>query len=169
MRILSLVLVSLLTIEGCGRSPATSVERAVMVDVLAKEVQADYPDVRHLSARDLMVLLDDREEVLLVDVRGDAERAVSTLPGAISQSDFEVLAEDIGGRTVVAYCTIGVRSSRFAREMKQRGIEVTNLNGSILAWTHAGGSLVAEGQETHRLHVYGPRWDLAAEGYEGVW
>jgi hypothetical protein len=41
---------------------------------------------------------------------------------------------------------------------------------SLLAWSHAGGPLVdGEGRPTKRLHVFGARWDLAAEGYEPVW
>ena len=75
----------------------------------------------------------------------------------------------MSGRRIVAYCTIGVRSSNFAREMAELGIEVSNLSGSILAWTHEGGALESDGRETERVHVYGPRWDLAADGYEMVW
>lgn len=43
------------------------------------------------------------------------------------------------------------------------------LEGSIVAWTHIEGSLVSGDVPTRRVHVYGPRWDLAASGYESVW
>jgi sodium/bile acid cotransporter 7 len=53
--------------------------------------------------------------------------------------------------------------------MGRRGVDVLNLEGSVLAWTHAGGPLVRDGVSTKRLHVYGRRWNLAADGYETVW
>ena len=47
---------------------------------------------------------------------------------------------------------------------------VQNLAGSMLAWTHADGELVdSDGNPTKRLHVFGKRWNLAADGYEGIW
>jgi sodium/bile acid cotransporter 7 len=169
MRTPTLVLTLLAALAGCSEGPSTAGGRSAAVDDLVQEVHADFPDVKHVTARDLMDLLEDPDGVLLVDVRTEAERAISTIPGAISQSEFEARREDYSDRTIVAYCTIGVRSSRFAREMKELGLEVANLDGSILAWTHEGGTLVSDGRETTRVHVYGARWDLAAEGYETIW
>ena len=71
--------------------------------------------------------------------------------------------------TAVAYCTIGHRSSEYAERQAVAGRRVLNLTGSILAWTHAGGPLVAESGPTTRLHVYGSDWNLAPERYETVW
>ena len=70
---------------------------------------------------------------------------------------------------MVAYCTVGARSSTYARRMGRKGVPVLNLEGSLLAWTHAGGELTDGSSPTKRLHVFGPRWNLAADGYEGVW
>ena len=143
--------------------------RAAMLRMV-EGIKADYPDVRTISADGLRAALAS-EDILLVDVRTDEERGVSTLPGAISARDFEArLAELIGdGRTVVAYCTIGARSSAYARKMAGRGVEVLNLEGSVLAWTHAGGEFATPTGPTRRLHVYGRRWNLAADGYETIW
>lgn len=169
MRTLSLALASLLLLAGCGGGPDTTEDRAAAVDALVQDLHLDYPGVVNVSPRELMSLLEEPDRVVLVDVRTEGERGVSTIPGAISRMEFESSIEDLGDRRVVAYCTIGARSSQFAREMAELGIEVANLDGSILAWTHAGGPLVSDGEETNRLHVYGSRWNLVPAGYEAVW
>ncbi|MDE2752464.1 MAG: rhodanese-like domain-containing protein, partial [Gemmatimonadota bacterium] len=92
-----------------------------------------------------------------------------TLPGAITSEEFEARLQELADRTVVAYCTIGRRSSEYVRRMARRGVDMLNLEGSVLAWTHAGGQLVNDGVPTRRLHVYGRRWNLAADGYQTIW
>ena len=107
---------------------------------------------------------------MLVDARTPEEQAVSMLPGAITQQEFERRAEDFKGRRVVAYCTIGYRSGEYTEALRADGWDAHNLSGSILAWTHAGQPLeTPDGAPTKRLHIYGPKWDLAAEGYETVY
>ena len=91
------------------------------------------------------------------------------IPGAISRDDFDADRARYAGSRIVAYCTIGARSGEFAAEIQQQGWKVRNLEGSILAWTHAGGELVGPDGPTKKVHVYGRRWNLAADGYEAVW
>ena len=91
------------------------------------------------------------------------------LPGAIRQSDFEARRDEFRNATVVTYCTAGYRSGLYAKQLMGEGFEVKNLAVSVLAWTHAGGSLVHDGEDTKRVHTYGPDWNLVAEGYEAVW
>ncbi len=142
--------------------------RRIVLEQMVQEIREDYPDVATISAAALRDAL-STEDFVLVDVRTDRERRVSTLPGAITGEEFESRLEELAGRAVVAYCTIGRRSSDYVRKMGKRGVEVLNLQGSILAWTHMGGRLVNAGIPTDRLHVYGRRWNLAADGYETIW
>lgn len=148
----------------------TEAGRRALVERMAAEIRADHPDVATITAAALKDSLADGN-FILVDVRTDKERAVSTLPGAIAAKDFEARMEELlaEGRTVVAYCTIGARSSSYARRMGKRGIRMLNLEGSVLAWTHAGGEFVIGSAPTRRVHVYGRSWNLAADGYETVW
>ncbi|MDH3222478.1 MAG: rhodanese-like domain-containing protein [Gemmatimonadota bacterium] len=169
MRLVLLAAVGAGFLAGCDRGSRPEAERLRTVHEMIEEIRGDFPDVSTVSVGELMELMQTPDGVVLVDVRTEEERSVSTLPGALSPADFESAAHELGGRTVVAYCTIGVRSSRFAREMAALGLEVSNLEGSILAWTHEGGALVTGGRETSRVHVYGPSWALAADGYETVW
>ena len=106
---------------------------------------------------------------MLVDVRPLAEREVSMIPGAVLAETVEANLGSYTGRPIVAYCTIGARSGLWARKFSRRGLDVSNLRGGILAWTHIGGALVDADGLTTRVHVYGASWDLAADGYEAVW
>lgn len=155
---------------AAGQSRDGEAGRRALLERSIQAIMADHPDVATISASALLSALPS-EDFVLVDVRTGRERAVSTLPGAISASDFEERLAELGaeGKTVVAYCTVGARSSDYARKMGRRGVEVLSLEGSILAWTHAGGDLVSRTGPTRRVHVYGRRWNLAANGYETVW
>lgn len=147
---------------------ASQDERQRTLEGMVSRVGRRFPDVKTISAAALRERLPD-DDTVLVDVRSPAERAVSTLPGAITPEEFEDRLDDLGDCTVVAYCTLGARSSRYARRMGKRGVPVLNLKGSLLAWTHTGGELTDGSSPTNRVHVFGPRWNLAADGYEGVW
>lgn len=48
--------------------------------------------------------------IVLVDVRSQAEQAVSVIPGAITAQQYEVGTDRYAGKTVVPYCTVGGRS-----------------------------------------------------------
>ena len=155
---------------ACAQSRDGEAGRKLVLEQRVGEIKADHPDVATITATALKEALPTGNFVL-VDVRTEKERAVSTLPGAISEKVFEERLDELmaEGRTVVAYCTIGARSSSYARQMGKRGIKVLNLEGSVLAWTHARGDFVSDAGPTRRVHVYGRRWNLAADGYETVW
>ncbi len=131
-------------------------------------VDREFPDVEAATVEQVGRWL-EKDSVVLVDVREARERAVSTIPGAIGREEFERDPDRFAGRAVVAYCTIGHRSADYARRMTAAGHRVLNLRGSLLAWVRAGGPLVRDGAPTRELHVYGPRWDLAPEGWRTVW
>ena len=143
-------------------------DKRVKLDGMISQVSRRYPDVGTISAAALRERL-PANDIVLVDVRSPAERVVSTLPGAITPEELEARLDELGDCTVVAYCTVGARSSKYARRMGRRGVPVVNLEGSLLAWTHAGGELANGSSPTRRLHVFGPKWNLAADDYEGVW
>ncbi len=105
---------------------------------------------------------------VLVDVREPHERRVSMLPGAITKEDFERHSARYRSWLVVPYCTIGLRSGLYTREIRDRGFEVRNLAGSALAWAHAGLPFEASGKATRRVHVYNADWNLLPSGYEPV-
>ena len=143
-------------------------DRRRALEGMVAQVSRRFPDVGTITATSLSERV-PTGDVVLVDVRSPAERAVSILPGAITPEELDERLDELGDRTVVAYCTVGARSSAYARRMGKRGVAVLNLEGSLLAWTHAGGELADGSSPTNRVHVFGRKWNLAADGYEGVW
>ncbi|MEM9556703.1 MAG: rhodanese-like domain-containing protein [Acidobacteriota bacterium] len=162
-------------------------KRRDAVDRLApikQKVRTDFPEVPQLSVDALAAMLErqDPEEPgapLLLDVREPEEFVVSHLPGALrvdprtadsqtGDSQTEPLPEELTraldaavatGRPIVAYCSVGYRSSRLAAALRARGVEAVNLEGSIFEWAARGESLVGPGGETTRVvHPYSPAW-----------
>lgn len=107
----------------------------------------------------------EEDSLLLVDVRGARESAVSVIPGAITRAQYEKDPDAYAGRCVVPYCTVGFRSARYTDRLIRRGVSSANFRGSIMAWAGAGLPLVTvDGQPTLRLHTWSSRI-RAPEGY----
>jgi molybdopterin/thiamine biosynthesis adenylyltransferase/rhodanese-related sulfurtransferase len=96
-----------------------------------------------ISARELADLLadnDDSANLLLVDVRGNDERAIAGIPGArgIHLDEFRSGAAVLQipfEQPVVILCRSGARSEEAARILIEAGHpDVRNLSGGVLAW-----------------------------------
>lgn len=129
-------------------------------DVRAK-VRAKYPTVRQLSTAELAAWLADtnRPPPMLLDVRTEAEHAVSHLPGARRVDPRSSASQIAGalesGRPVVTYCSVGYRSSQIAARLQKAGLtNVFNLDGSIFQWANEGRPLEQEGKPTKLVHPY---------------
>lgn len=142
-------------------------DRQILAGMMA-ENRREFPDAEEVDVTKV-VELTKQQHCVLVDVRTEAERNISIIPGAISAAEFERTIKAHTGKTVVCYCTIGYRSAKYADAMKRRGIAVASFNGSIVAWCQAGQKLTTpEGRETNRVHVYGSQWDLIPPDYVSV-
>lgn len=131
--------------------------------------RSSFPNIGEISAEELAPLLAEGK-VIVVDVREPEEREVSVLTGSITKEEFESTLGSPGAKKVVVYCTIGYRSGEYVEELMSKGIVAFNLEGSILAWVHAGQQVVTpEGNETKRVHVYSEKWNLLPQGFEAVW
>jgi sodium/bile acid cotransporter 7 len=140
---------------------------AGVVQTLYEGFRADFAQVPEVTVAELMA---QPHRWVLVDVRTPEEQAVSRLPGAVLANQVEADAAAYRGKELLAYCTIGARSGEWAELWRSRGLQVSNLPGSVLAWTQAGGALVdPAGQPTKRVHVYSAAWNFAGEGYDPVW
>ena len=128
---------------------------------MKREVRSRFPEVAQLSTGELAAWLGDskRAQPVLLDVRTEKEFAVSHLHGAIrvepSAKADEVLARLPAGRPVVAYCSVGYRSSAVAERLKKAGVvTVYNLEGSIFQWANEGRPLEAHGHPADKVHPY---------------
>jgi len=166
---LSLALLAVTFVVGCAAVvPRSDEEKLARIGEMVVALEDRFPDVETITVEEVGRLL-EKDSVVLVDIREPREREISMIPGAITAEEFEAAPERYADVAVVAYCTIGHRSSEYAERLISEGYPVLNLSGSILSWTHAGGPLVGPDGTTRRLHVYGSNWDLAPAAYEADW
>ena len=159
----------LVAVAGCaGQAAMTDEEKLARVEEMVEEVERRFPEVEAVTVEEVGRLL-ETGSVVLVDARAPREREISWIPGSITSEEFEQDPDRYAELTVVAYCTIGHRSSEYAKRRNEEGRPVLNLRGSLLAWAHAGAPLVGPDGPTHRLHVYGETWNLAPARYETIW
>jgi rhodanese-related sulfurtransferase len=103
--------------------------------------------VASIRASDLHRRLEQREMLVILDVREDEERALCLLPlpdsaihlhvpmGTIP-AQFESIREASRARPIVVYCHLGMRSMVVAQWLAGRGVhDVHNLEGGIDAWS----------------------------------
>ena len=108
---------------------------------MVEEVERRFPEVEAVTVEEVGRLL-ETGSVVFVDARAEREREISWIPGAITSEEFEQDPDRYADRTIVAYCTIGHRSSEYAKRQNEEGRRVLNLRGSLLSWAHAGAPLV---------------------------
>lgn len=126
-----------------------------------------YPKIEHISTQRLADL--PAQSVLLFDVRESPEFAVSHLPHAIQISPkmkaSELLnryREQMAGKTVVFYCSLGERSSKLAEKVLAAETETTfniaNLEGGIFKWHNEQRSVVSSAGPTNQIHPFNGFW-----------
>ncbi len=145
----------------------TEEEKKKAVYKMYEEYKKEFSSVGDMIPQKAMSLMEEGR-VLFVDVRKPAEIKVSMLPGAISKKEYLKAPIKFKNKTVVAYCTIGYRSGKFAEEMTNKGILVYNLKGGVLVWVLEAGKVFDASGESKRVHVYGEKWNYLPEGYEAV-
>ena len=101
---------------------------------------------RSIPPEDAFVLLKDRRNVYLLDVRTQQEYRQAHLVDAhlipIDQVERR-LAELPRDRPILVYCAVGSRSAQVFSFLARRGFgEVYNLDGGIYAWAQRGYPLV---------------------------
>jgi len=120
-----------------------------------------------MPAEDFLAL--DPAKTRLLDIREPEEYGVSRLPGAIWVSpdiDAEsalIQIGDVTGKHIVVYCSVGVRSSRFAErtqnELRKMGaISVSNLEQGIFGWHNDQRALINAKGKTDAVHPYDAKW-----------
>lgn len=154
--------------EGVSLRHPDITQRRETLKQMMEQNRREFSDVDQVDVVDLIQLM-KQHNVVTVDVRTDAERRVSIIPGAISAAEFARANFKHVDRPVICYCTIGYRSAMYAQAMKQRGVSISSFNGSIIAWCQAGQQLITpNGRDTKNVHIYGPKWNLLPPEYKAV-
>ncbi|MDA8563372.1 rhodanese-like domain-containing protein, partial [Mariniblastus sp.] len=129
--------------------------------ILQRFMMAAPPTISTQEIRNLLADGTRNSNFVIVDVRSEAEVSVSVIPSAISRAEFERTAADHQGKEIITYCTIGVRSGRFAKKLIQQGWKARNYKGSIIDWCKNKLPLVThDGEETQQVHTYSARYSV---------
>lgn len=104
--------------------------------------------VEKIDAGTLRHWLDAGRPVVVVDVRGEDDRAGGTIPGSVHFNAIQALksgdadamnAFDVPpGACVVTVCNLGHAAGTAARLLRERGIDAVSLGGGMSAWAAAG-------------------------------
>ena len=129
-------------------------------------VRSEFPGVDHVSAEELrrsLSLESNRKTPILLDVRTAEEYEVSHLPGAIRvdpESDLPDFLKTLDHEApVVAYCSVGYRSSRLVERLEREGFQnAKNLEGSIFEWANKGYPVERDGTPVEEVHPYDAEW-----------
>lgn len=167
LRILCLLLGAWVGLPGAATVFADTADELSKVEA---DVRQTYADVQHMSPDELEAQLVAPRPPLVFDSRSEAEFAVSHIDGArhvdpgIWASTFRRrFGDELKGRTVVIYCSVGVRSSRLAARIadlaKDAGAAgVFNLEGGLFRWHNEGRALVGPNGPTDEIHPYDAQW-----------
>lgn len=155
---------------GQAREPFT-------LDAVRVQVQQDYASVAQISGDKLKDAL-PKGNTLLLDVREKDEYAVSHIPGAQrvdpdmwTSTFLKAFKNKARGKTVVFYCSVGVRSSQLAASvqaaLKESGARaVYNLDGGVFAWHNAKRPLVNANGPTDYVHPFDSHWGTLVDRRE---
>ncbi|MBB3156334.1 UPF0176 protein [Microbacterium proteolyticum] len=132
----------------------------LLVKVKREIIRMDRPEVRPQDGRAPAVSPDtlrrwldrgaddDGRDVVLVDTRNAFEVDYGTFAGATDWrierfTQFPDAAsahrDDLAGKTVVSFCTGGIRCEKAALYLRSEGVEAYQLDGGILGWFDAQG------------------------------
>lgn len=164
------ILVFSVTALGCQNTEIHS-DAAKLQKILAmySNYAQEFPLVEGITVEELQRLQRQAKDLVVVDVRSPQEQAISQIPGAITIEEFENNLKQYTQNTVIAYCTIGYRSGKYAEKWRQQGVKILNLEGSLLAWSHIQGKLIDGNGMTNKVHVFGRQWQLTGQNYQPVW
>ena len=126
----------------------------------------DRPDVTRLTADELQAKRRGASALIVLDVRGANEYAISHLEGSVrvgpevdAAQIRRLLRGKLRGATVVFYCTAGVRSEAIAQKseplLRAAGARsVASLSDGIIGWSNAGLPLVDRNGRTQLVHTF---------------
>ncbi len=136
---------------------------AVTWEGITGKIHREFPDVPRLTTRELSHWLAARERAkpLLLDVRTEAEFAVSHLAGAqrVDPGARAASLKALKDAPIVTYCSVGYRSAAFAKRLQAAGFtKVRNLEGSVFQWANEGRPLADARGPAVKVHPYNRQW-----------
>ena len=155
----ALLLLFCLFVASCSNRHAT-----VDWDSIEHTIATEFPNIRQLTTEELSdILRDDSKEVMLLDVREEAEVEVSHLLGAVRVNSVREAASLIASAPqhtiIVAYCSVGYRSAELVAQLNKVSTrEVYNLKGSLFQWANEQRPVYRGTERVTTVHPFNERW-----------
>lgn len=140
------------------------------LQTIQQDIEADFATIRHIGSAELQELQSKPDGPLLFDVREVEEFAVSRLsgakqvdPGITNAAFMERHAGALQDKTIIFYCSVGVRSSQLAEQLQEALLkagarQVYNLQGGIFNWHNEARTLTTDTGPTSYVHPYSDFW-----------
>ncbi len=110
-------------------------------DQIVKEAKAS---IKEVSVGDVKKMIDNKDKIIILDVRDKDEFETGYIPGALNLSrgmlEFKIntMIPDRNARIIV-YCGVDLRGPLAAKTLNEMGyINAVNINGGLKAWKAAG-------------------------------
>lgn len=161
-----IIILSLLILQSCLK-PEEAQNKAKIVKSMGETVAKQFSDISHITIEELGSL--DSASYIIVDIRSQPEIEVSYIPNSLTQKKFEQELPNLNGKKIIVYSTLGPRSSKYVRLLREKKIDAYNLKEGILGWAHRKLPLLSKGKETKRVHIYTDAYSFTPVGYEGVY
>lgn len=170
IRIMKNVIAAFALLLAVSLQPHLLAAEPFTLDTIRAQVRSDYKGIPHLSTSELKRALAAKDNLLVFDVREENEFAVSRIkgaqrvdPGIWGWQFMNRFGDDVRGKTVVFYCSVGVRSSKLAASvqaaLKEQGArQVYNLDGGVFAWHNEARDLVNGKGATKFVHPFNKHW-----------
>ena len=130
--------------------------------LIKRLIKLKFPEVKQLSTAELATWLADKgSKPVLLDARTPEEYQVSHLNNAklVTDNLQDIVANVDYTTPIVAYCSVGYRSSAIARRLEALGYQnVFNLEGSIFEWINENRPVYRQGKQTTKVHPYQKFW-----------
>lgn len=134
------------TTTGVMTNSADSETKAAESSTSSDEINTDVSDTQEkvlelIDPEQAKELLDSDQEILLLDVRTQAEYDQVHIPGStlIPVEELSVRLEDIEewqDKTVIVYCRSGRRSAAAAKILSEAGFSIVYDLGGIQSWPY---------------------------------
>ena len=139
--------------------------------LLEKRIALKY-DVQNITAEELNLKLSSKEAggILIFDTRQREEydtshiqKAIHVVPDMSAGIFIKNHGQRIQGKTLIFYCSVGVRSSLFIERVRESvlregAVSLSNLQGGIFRWYNDGYPVVNLEGETDDIHTYDDEW-----------
>ena len=159
-------------------APTTVLALSFNLETIQNDLENRYGSISHIDGNNFSKL--NHEKTIVFDVREKNEFDVSHLPQAIqvdpeisNQSFISNYKEQVTGKDIVFYCSVGQRSSVLASRLKSALIEqgatkVYNLKGGVFRWSNEKKELIQGKKPTQFIHPYNPLWGLLLKDKKAI-